>query len=209
MIRLTSGHSSPDPLPAPQGSRTPSDPQAPRRRRQARSDRHRARPFDPRTLPEIGKVPRTGSGQSVVDRRGFRRRPPPGQTGPTRADRDRVAHPPRRRPVGANRWGAHFRINLEWSRLDAIRPVPSTTATDSGLPGEAFRGSGSELAPPPAPSLPELAPPESDKEPLDGNDKTRNPPPADRLGFRSLTTRKTRLHPAPRLLPSANLPPLP
>ena len=80
-------------------------------------------------------------------------------------------------PLGAdqwalNRWGAHFRINLEWSRLDVIDPVISVTSTDSEHP---ISGPGPELAPPLAPSGPELAPPESDKEPLNGREKNQKP----------------------------------
>jgi hypothetical protein len=55
-----------------------------------------------------------------------------------------------------NRWGAHVRINLEWSRLDTI----------AGSPG---------LAPPAAGSGTESAPPESDRKPLR---ESRNQEPA-------------------------------
>jgi hypothetical protein len=50
-----------------------------------------------------------------------------------------------------NRLGADVRINLDWSR-----PKPEG------------QGGGAEVAPPPAPSGPKIAPPESDKEPLTG-----------------------------------------
>jgi hypothetical protein len=55
-----------------------------------------------------------------------------------------------------NRWGAHVRINLDWSRLGAIEDHPDAPAQDS------------ELAPPVPVSGPELAPPESDDKPLEG-----------------------------------------
>jgi hypothetical protein len=59
-----------------------------------------------------------------------------------------------------NRWGAHVRINLAWSRLDGIRPAPAAAAP--------------ELAPPLPTSGPELAPPDSYEEPLQG-DKNQKP----------------------------------
>ena len=78
-----------------------------------------------------------------------------------------------------NRWGAHFRINLEWSRLDEIKSVPSvaSTSTDLNHPilGEASPGSGPELAPPQVPTGPELAPPESYEKPLHGRGKNQKP----------------------------------
>src|SRR5262249_35775875 len=46
-----------------------------------------------------------------------------------------------------NRWGAHVRINLAWSRLDGVE-------------------AGADLAPPAPPSGAESAPPDSDEEPL-------------------------------------------
>ena len=56
-----------------------------------------------------------------------------------------------------NRWGAHFLINLGWSRLDRAE------------------GNCTELAPPTAVSEPQLAPPDSDKEPLSGREKNQKP----------------------------------
>jgi hypothetical protein len=55
-----------------------------------------------------------------------------------------------------NRWGAHVRINLDWSRTGAIESHPDAVGQDS------------ELAPPAPISGPELAPPESDDKPLAG-----------------------------------------
>jgi hypothetical protein len=85
-----------------------------------------------------------------------------------------------------NRWGAHFRINLQWSRLHSMStlPGPVTTITDLGTPatdpdqpilGETLSGSGPELAPPTALAGLELAPPESHKEPLNGSEKNQKP----------------------------------
>jgi hypothetical protein len=64
-----------------------------------------------------------------------------------------------------NRWGAHFRINLDWSRLDA---VPS-------IQGEPAPASGSKLPPLPDQNDPELPPPDSYEKPLDGNQKDQKP----------------------------------
>jgi hypothetical protein len=55
-----------------------------------------------------------------------------------------------------NRWGAHVRINLNWSRLDGLENPPAAPAARS------------ELAPPAPVSDVELAPPESDDKPLSG-----------------------------------------
>jgi hypothetical protein len=83
-----------------------------------------------------------------------------------------------------NRWGAHFRINLDWSRLDCVEPVLSPATTDLGEPTtyqdhpiseETSPVSGPELAPPPALDGPELAPPDSDKEPLYESEKNQKP----------------------------------
>jgi hypothetical protein len=69
-----------------------------------------------------------------------------------------------------NRWGALIRINLDWSRLDGLRPAAGAAAgepegVEGPLPAPA---PGPELAPPPPDSGPELAPPDSDEEPLTG-----------------------------------------
>jgi hypothetical protein len=56
-----------------------------------------------------------------------------------------------------NRWGAHVRINLDWSRLDGIENSLSAPPAPS------------ELAPPAPVSDAELAPPESDDKPLQGH----------------------------------------
>jgi hypothetical protein len=87
-----------------------------------------------------------------------------------------------------NRWGAHFRINLHWSRLDAIEPAPSPAVTDlaeSTVGNDARRPpiSGPELAPPPGSSGPGSAPPESYREPLSGNHKNQEPAPGGPAGI--------------------------
>jgi hypothetical protein len=83
-----------------------------------------------------------------------------------------------------NRWGAHFRINLQWSRLDTIGHGPCPATADLGkspadphgsVAGSTFPVFGPELAPPPATPGPELAPPESHKEPLNGSEKNQKP----------------------------------
>ena len=83
-----------------------------------------------------------------------------------------------------NRWGAHFRINLEWSHLDALGPAPATAVKNPGasatdprqpIPGETLPSPGPELAPPPSPTGPELAPPESDEKPLNGRENNHKP----------------------------------
>ena len=75
-----------------------------------------------------------------------------------------------------NRWGAHFRINLEWSRTDAGQP----------LHGEPVPADGSKLPPPPAQSGPELPPPDSYEKPLDGSLKNQKPASAGPAGFSKL-----------------------
>jgi hypothetical protein len=55
-----------------------------------------------------------------------------------------------------NRWGAHVRINLDWSHLDGVEDRPDAPAQHA------------ELAPPASVSGPEPAPPESDDKPLKG-----------------------------------------
>jgi hypothetical protein len=85
-----------------------------------------------------------------------------------------------------NRWGALIRINLEWSRLDGLGPVPGAAVKpgDSGadLPPPA-PAPGPELAPPPPDSGPELAPPDlPDEEPLQ-DDKNQEPASGGPAGF--------------------------
>ena len=83
-----------------------------------------------------------------------------------------------------NRWGAHFRINLQWSRLDPIKAIPKPTMTTTSqladdtelvIDTSEQMATCPELAPPPAISRPELAPPESYGEPLNGRDKNQKP----------------------------------
>jgi len=82
-----------------------------------------------------------------------------------------------------NRWGAHFRINLGWSRLDASETITRSTTTDWDRSDDVeevrlasdLQAAGTELAPPPAVFCPELAPPESYEEPLDGREKNQKP----------------------------------
>lgn len=62
-----------------------------------------------------------------------------------------------------NRWGAHYWINLEWSRLTGVE-----TDTEASTRGP-------ELAPPTAISDPQMAPPDSDMEPLVGRHKNQKP----------------------------------
>jgi hypothetical protein len=79
-----------------------------------------------------------------------------------------------------NRWGAHVRINLDWSRLDGIEDPPAAPENCPELvPREAK--STVELAPPVAKSTVELAPPESDQEPLQ-DDKNQKPATGGRAG---------------------------
>jgi hypothetical protein len=86
-----------------------------------------------------------------------------------------------------NRWGALIRINLDWSRLDGLRPAASAAAAvepgDEGAEGPA-PARGLELAPPPPDSGPELAPPDSDEEPLTGA-KNQEPASGGPAGFYS------------------------
>jgi hypothetical protein len=87
-----------------------------------------------------------------------------------------------------NRWGAHFRINLEWSRLDAIPNAPPTAATEVECSIHAILppASGSKLPPLPAQSDPELPPPDSYVKPLDGNQKDQKPASGGPAGIFSL-----------------------
>ena len=64
-----------------------------------------------------------------------------------------------------NRWGALVRINLEWSRAGGIEPGSTAEGGESLV---AAASADPELAPPPADSGAESAPPDSDKEPLAG-----------------------------------------
>jgi hypothetical protein len=99
-----------------------------------------------------------------------------------------------------NRWGAHFRINLEWSRLDA---VPSIQA-------EAAPASGSKLPPLPAQNDPELPPPDSYEKPLDGNKKNQKPVSGGPTGIFSLDlTGKTLTHRIEPPVVPAPIPPAP
>ena len=70
-----------------------------------------------------------------------------------------------------NRWGAYFRINLDWSRLDATK----SGGADHPIPEKPSDVSGSELAPHPLPDDPELAPLDSYREPLTGSEKNQKP----------------------------------
>lgn len=85
-----------------------------------------------------------------------------------------------------NRWGAHVRINLDWSRLDAIkgggRPAPTGPSEGGCNRPDAPPACSVELAPPPPDSAVELTPPESDREPLQG-DKNQKPAPGGPAGF--------------------------
>ena len=180
----TCGHSSTgSPTRRPQGPRTPTDPQAHRRRCKARAGRYPARPSDPWTLPETGKCLGRGrvkaSWIAEVFGVGLRR--------VKQARHELIAIgwliPLDAEQWALNRWGAHFRINLEWSRLDrdpaGNRPTRPTwwfqTEPGHSIPGETFNGAGPELAPPRTPCGPELAPPESDREPLYGGEKNQKP----------------------------------
>ena len=69
-----------------------------------------------------------------------------------------------------NRWGAHFRINLDWSRLDT-----PASPVDPPIPDQTSPVASSKSAPPPAPVDPQSAPPESHKEPLNGRKKNQKP----------------------------------
>jgi hypothetical protein len=79
-----------------------------------------------------------------------------------------------------NRWGALIRINLDWSRLDGLRPVTIAAAVEPGDVGAEgsppVTAPGPELALPPPDSGPQLAPPDSDEKPLTG---AKNQEPAD------------------------------
>ena len=66
-----------------------------------------------------------------------------------------------------NRWGAWVSINLDWHRLDGI-------SESSGEP---------KSAPPRADSVPKLAPPVPDKEPLRERDKNQKPASGGPSGF--------------------------
>ena len=81
-----------------------------------------------------------------------------------------------------NKWGAYFRINLDWSRADSTGPIAPKVQT-SQVSGPLSPESGPESAPPPVLFGPKTAPPDSYGEPLRGVRKTRNPPPADPLVF--------------------------
>jgi hypothetical protein len=88
-----------------------------------------------------------------------------------------------------NRWGALIRINLEWSRLDGLKPAAG--AAPAVEPGEGGAevpppapARGPELAPPPPDSGPQLAPPDSDEEPLAGA-KNQEPASGGPAGFYS------------------------
>jgi hypothetical protein len=86
-----------------------------------------------------------------------------------------------------NRWGALIRINLEWSRLDGLKPAAGAAAAvepgDDGAEGPPpAPAPGPELAPPPPDSGPQLAPPNSDEEPLTGA-KNQEPAAGGPAGF--------------------------
>ena len=85
-----------------------------------------------------------------------------------------------------NRWGALFRINLDWSRLNGLAPSGDAATAAAGheeAGGEPPPRPGPELAPP-APDLgPESAPPDSsDENPLQG-DKNQEPAPGGPAGL--------------------------
>ena len=98
-----------------------------------------------------------------------------------------------------NRWGAHFRINLDWSRLDGIDPGSSVTSTglDHPILGETSSVAGSKLSPPPAPAGPRLAPPESYEEPLNGRHKNQKPASGGPAGI-SISNPTERMHLNPK-----------
>ena len=73
-----------------------------------------------------------------------------------------------------NRWGAHFRINLEWSRLDATNPVEPKVQTPQ-VSGPVFPESEPKSAPPPPAIGPKTAPPDSYGEPPTGSEKNQKP----------------------------------
>ena len=73
-----------------------------------------------------------------------------------------------------NRWGAHFRINLDWSRLDVTGSVVPNVQTTQ-ISGPVLPAPGPKSAPPPAVAGPELAPPDSYEEPLTGRQKNQKP----------------------------------
>jgi hypothetical protein len=118
-----------------------------------------------------------------------------------------------------NRWGAHLRINLAWSRLDGITASPPAAppATETGQE----EGNGPppaptpvpELAPPPAVSGPELAPPDSDEEPLQ-DVKNQEPAAGGPAGFsiappEERTEEPTTAAPSGEALLAQPMPPLP
>src|SRR5262249_16750402 len=86
-----------------------------------------------------------------------------------------------------NRWGALIRINLEWSRLDGLKPAAGAAAAvepgDDGAEGPpSAPPPGPELAPPPPDSGPKRAPPDSAEEPLAGA-KNQEPASGGPAGF--------------------------
>jgi hypothetical protein len=89
-----------------------------------------------------------------------------------------------------NRWGAHVRINLGWSRLEGIK---------NGAPAH---GDGAELAPPAPSGDGELAPPKSDRYPLrDG--KNQNPAGGRPAGFFAIDEAGKTTEPAETVQPVA------
>jgi hypothetical protein len=87
-----------------------------------------------------------------------------------------------------NRWGAHVRINLDWSRLDGVEDAPDALGQDS------------ELAPPAPVSGPEAAPPESDNKPLEGC-KNQEPAMGGPVGVFTIERAKKSEQPAETVQP--------
>lgn len=88
-----------------------------------------------------------------------------------------------------NRWGAHFRINLEWSRLDATK-VQATHVS-----GPVSPALGPESAPPPPTIGPKTAPPDSYGEPPTESEKNQKPATGGPAGISSSKHEEVRSDP--------------
>jgi hypothetical protein len=96
-----------------------------------------------------------------------------------------------------NRWGAHVRINLDWSRLDVVED------------GTAAPGAGSQELALPAPDFgAESAPPDSDLEPL-RDDKNQEPATGGPSGVFNLDREEKTPKPGQTLLPITAAAPAP
>ena len=96
-----------------------------------------------------------------------------------------------------NRWGAHVRINLDWSRLDVVED--GKVAPKAGSP---------ELAPPAPDFGAESAPPDSDLEPL-WDDKNQEPAGGGPAGVFTFDREEKTPEPAQTLPPVAAAAPAP